>query len=93
MFDTITQTVDTKNVANALKALSGIMLTEAQLSKKKVVDESGAVHFICPGIITRITTAQLYEPKRTGSKVFYITGEAFAVDLATPELAKQLGIE
>jgi len=44
-------------------------------------------------MITRITTAQLYEPKRTGSKVFYITGEAFAVDLATPELAKQLGIE
>lgn len=93
MFNTITQIVDTKDLAVALKALSGMMLTEAQLSKKKVVDESGAIHFICPGMITRITTAQFYEPKRTRSKVFYITGEAFTVDLTTQDLAKQLGIE
>lgn len=94
MFNTNTQIVDTKDLAVALKALSGMMLTEAQLSKKKVVDESGAIHFICPGMITRITTAQFYEPtKRTRSEVFYITGEAFTVDITTQDLAKQLGIE
>lgn len=93
MFNTITQSIDTKDIATALKALSGMMLTEAQLSKVKVVDDAGAVHFICPGMITRITTTTLYEPVRTRSKVFYVTGEAFAVDLTTQDLAKQLGIE
>lgn len=93
MFDNITQEVNTKDLADVLKALPGMMLTEAQLSKKKVVDEKGEAHFICPGMITRITTTTLYEPVRTRSKVFYVTGEVFAVDLTTQDLAKLLGIE
>ncbi len=36
-----TQTVDTKGLAEALRALSGMLLTETQLGKKQITDNKG----------------------------------------------------
>lgn len=92
MFDNI-QNVNTKDLAEALKSLSGVFLTEQQLVKKKVTDKQGKVYFLCPGMISRIRPTTIFNPTRPGAEVFYVNGERFDLDLTTTELAKQLEIE
>ena len=89
MFDN-TQTVHTKDLAAAVRALSGLFLNEKQLTKKQITDDKGEVHIICPGMITRIRPVKLYEPLRNGSEVFYVNGERFTIDLTTEVLSDLL---
>lgn len=91
MFDN-TQIVNTKDLAEAVRALSGALLTEKQMTKMQITDAQGEIHVVCPGMITRITPVKLYEPLRNGSKIFYVNGESFALDLTTDVLADLLSI-
>lgn len=74
--------------------LSGILLTEKQLMKKQVTDLiKGEIHLICPGMITRIEPAMIYNPvKRPGATVHYVNGDKFTIDITTQTLAQKLGI-
>src|SRR5690554_683836 len=92
MFDNISQKVETKDVADAIRAMAGMFMTEDQLTKKKIVDAQGKVEFLCPGLITRISPTKLYEPIREGSAVFYVNGDKFSIDLTTEALSEQLGL-
>ncbi|KRW83647.1 hypothetical protein [Marinobacter sp. P4B1] len=92
MLDNITQKVETKDVAAAIRAIAGMLMTEDQLTKKKVVDAAGKMLLVCPGMITRIAPKTLYNPQREGVEVFYVNGDRFSVDLTTEALAEQLGL-
>ena len=88
MFDN-TQTVKTKEIADAIRALSGLFLTEKQLEKKKVTDRKGEISYICPGMITRILTSN---DSQNNAQVFYIDGSIFSIDLTPEELEQQFDI-
>lgn len=91
MFDN-KQIVETKDVAEAIRALVGLAIKPDQLSKKKVVDRNQKSYFIAPGIITRIVPKTFYNEQRTASSVVYLNGDTFDIDLTPEDLANELGI-
>lgn len=88
-----TQIVNTKELAKAVQGLSGLLLTEKQLTKKRITDGKGESHIVCPGMITRIWPTTLYEPLRKGAEIYYVNGQRFSIDLTVDELCQQLGID
>jgi hypothetical protein len=86
------QTVETKDVADAIKSLIGAALKPEQLAKIEISDRYGIKSYLAPGMVTRIISKKFYSDRPAGSDVSYINGEVFFIDLPPEDLAQQLGI-
>lgn len=84
--------IDTKDLAKAVQSLLALSVQPDQLKLVSVREIDGDINYIAPGLITRIEEWEFYSPDRKGSRIYYITGEAFTLDLPVENLAAQLNL-